>query len=130
MKSFLWKNMSEKGKVIAENTNLLPFEEIAEKLGSHMLAVKVAVDSINGFDGKETSNEWEVKSVQLQSSYVPAYEAPQNSWLVPVWVFELEGCTVNHLDGDRKGRTKKETVVLNAVDGGYVSPVQEMDFFN
>ena len=26
-----------------------------------MLAVKVAVDSINGFDGKETSNEWEVK---------------------------------------------------------------------
>lgn len=130
VKSFLWKNMSEKGKVIAENTNLLPFEEIAEKLGSHMLAVKVAVDSINGFDGKETSNEWEVKSVHLQSSYVPAYEAPQNSWLVPVWVFELEGCTVNHLDGDRKGRTKKETVVLNAVDGGYVSPVQEMDFFN
>ena len=116
--------------MIAENTNLLSFEEITEKLGSHMLAVKVAVDSINGFDGKETSNEWEVKSVDLQSSYVPAYEAPQNSWLVPVWVFELEGCTVNHLDGDRKGRTKKETVVLNAVDGGYVSPVQEMDFFN
>lgn len=130
VKSFLWKNMSEKGNVIAENTNLLPFEEITEKLGSHMLAVKVAVDSINGFDGKETSNEWEVKSVQLQSSYVPAYEAPQNSWLVPVWVFELEGCTINHLDGNRKGRTKKETVVLNAVDGGYVSPVQEMDFFN
>lgn len=130
VKSFLWKNMSEKGKVIAENTNILPFEEITEKLGSHMLAVKVAVDSINGFDGKETSNEWKVKSVQLQSSYVPAYEAPQNSWLVPVWVFELEGCTINHLDGNRKGRTKKETVVLNAVDGGYVSPVQEMDFFN
>lgn len=130
MKSFLWKNMSEKGKVIAENTNLLPFEEITEKLGSHMLAVKVAVDSINGFDGKETSNEWAVKSVQLQSSYVPAYEAPQNSWLVPVWVFELEGCTINHLDGDRKGRPKQETVVLSAVDGGYVSPLQEMDFFN
>lgn len=130
LKSFLWKNMSEKGKVIAENTNLLSFEEITEKLGSHMLAVKVAVDSINGFDGKETSNEWDVKSVQLQSSYVPAYEAPQNSWLVPVWVFELEGCTINHLDGDRKGRPKKETVVLSAVDGGYVSPVQEMDFFN
>ena len=55
---------------------------------------------------------------------------PQNSWLVPVWVFELEGCTINHLDGDRKGRPKKETVVLSAVDGGYVSPVQEMDFFN
>ena len=130
IKSFLWKNMSEKGKVIAENTNLLPFEEITEKLGSHMLAVKVAVDSINGFDGKETSNEWAVKSVQLQSSYVPAYEAPQNSWLVPVWVFELEGCSINHLDGDRKGRPKQETVVLSAVDGGYVSPVQEMDFFN
>ncbi|MDO4602477.1 MAG: DUF6034 family protein [Eubacteriales bacterium] len=130
VKSFLWKNMSEKGQVIAENTNLLPFEEITEKLGSHMLAVKVAVDGINGFDGKETSNEWKVKSVQLQSSYVPAYEEPQNAWLVPVWVFELEGCTINHLDGDRKGQVKNETVVLNAIDGGYVSPVQEMDFFN
>ena len=32
IKSFLWKNMSEKGKVIAENTNLLSLKRLQKSL--------------------------------------------------------------------------------------------------
>lgn len=130
IKYFLWKNMTKETKMVAENTKLLSFEEITDFLGKHLMATKVAGDKLNGFHAEDSSNLYYVKSMELRTSFVPAYEEPEHTWLIPVWVFETEGYNINHLNGDRKSSLGKEIVVLSAIDGGYISPVREIDFFN
>lgn len=115
---FCWENMCEVEKVVAENTQLLSFEKIKEKLADHMLFAAVAVDELNGFEASASSNRYVVKDVQFAYTNVNAYQAPKNAWLVPVWVFQLDWYLTPQ--GSEEILREPETVVIQAVDGGYV----------
>ena len=62
-----------------------------------------------------------IKNVQLRAANINAYENPEAAWLVPVWIFDVEGeetYTTTEVTDQRK--MGPETVVLNAIDGGFV----------
>ena len=61
-----------------------------------------------------------MKNVQLRAANVNAYENPSAVWLVPVWVFNLERTMVNENMGMEE-ELGEITVVLNAIDGGFVT---------
>ena len=114
---FEWDNLSQKAGTIAENTELLSFDEIKEKLYDHLLYVSLAKY------GEEDYGDiyyYEIRDVQLRGANVPAFENPDGAWLVPVWVF-----TVGHeVTFGTLGTTpfSDMIVVLNAIDGGYIQP--------
>lgn len=62
-----------------------------------------------------------VKNVQLRAANINAYNKPKRSWLVPVWVFDVEG-KMQHKTGKEitTENIGPETVVLNAIDGGFI----------
>ena len=116
---FEWTNISEKTSTIAENTKLMPFEEIKEKFADHLLYKSIAA---LGEDSKSQGNlvSFKVKSVELRAVNVPAFENTEAVWLVPAWVFTLEETWKTDTLGEMY--MGEEVVVLNAIDGGYVRP--------
>lgn len=116
--SFHWENMSKAVKIIAENTQLLNFEEIKTKLADHMLYAAIALDEINEKESALLSNRYVVKDVKLCYAHVNAYDAPQNAWLVPVWVFQMEWYLT--VQGREEILREPQTVMINALEGGYV----------
>lgn len=117
---FEWINISKRKDTIAENTKLLSFEDIKEKLVDHLLYVGV---SETGGEKKEgIKNIYKVKHVQLRAANINAYEEPSTVWLVPVWVFDLENSLkYNTAEQSYEQVLSTATVVLNAIDGGYVT---------
>lgn len=121
VKKFEWDYISEKGDMIAENTKLLSFDEIKEKLADHLFYAQLSTEG--GEIPLDASFVYEVKDVQLRASNINAYEDPYAAWLVPVWVFEV-GLTGVFVQDDGKSREKilgSSVVLINAIDGGYIS---------
>ena len=115
---FEWTDISKKTGTIAENTKLLSFQEIKEKLADHLLYGALA-DGGEELKSEGAGYLYKVKNVQLRAANVNAYEEPSAVWMVPVWVFDLERTGVTGT-GENLG-WGTETVVLNAIDGGYVT---------
>lgn len=116
---FEWTDISKKTDVIAENTKLLTFDEIKEKLADHLLYAQIA--NLGGISPEGFANIYTVKNVQLRAANINAYNKPKRSWLVPVWVFDVEG-KMQHKTGKEitTENIGPETVVLNAIDGGFI----------
>ena len=117
VKKFRWNNISVKKEKIADNTKLLPFEKIKEKLAQHILYMQISDD------GERTKKEglkftYEIRDVKLRLGNISAYEDPNSVWLVPMWVFEVDRSWQD------KEQVNKESlpyeVTLNAIDGGYI----------
>lgn len=119
IREFEWTNISKKTGTVAENIKLLAFEEIKEKLADHLLYTFVANDG-EALKKEGTGYHYKVKNVQLRAANVNAYENPSAVWLVPVWVFNLERTMVNENMGMEE-ELGEITVVLNAIDGGFVT---------
>ena len=121
VKKFEWDYISEKKDVIAENTKLLPFDEIKEKLADHLLYAELS--SENGEIPPDASYVYDVRNVQLRAANINAFEDTSAAWLVPVWVFEV-GCTGVFVHDDGKIHETdllEQVVLINAIDGGYVT---------
>ena len=116
---FEWTDISKKTDVIAENTKLLTFDEIKEKLADHLLYAQIA--NLGGISPEGFANIYTVKNVQLRAANINAYNKPKRSWLVPVWVFDVEG-KMQHKTGKEitTENIGPDTVVLNAIDGGFI----------
>ena len=116
---FEWTNISEKTSTIADNTKLMPFEEMKEKFADHLLYKSIAA---LGEDSKSHGNlvKVNVKNVELRAVNVPAFENTDAVWLVSAWVFTLEETWITDTLGEMY--MGEEVVVLNAIDGGYVRP--------
>lgn len=116
---FEWTDISERTDVIAENTKLLTFDEIKEKLADHLLYAQIA--NLGGISPDGFTNIYTVKRVQLRAANINAYNESKVSWLVPVWVFDVEG-KMQHKTGKEitTENLGPETVVLNAIDGGFI----------
>lgn len=115
---FEWTDISERTETIAKNTKILTFEEIKEKLADHLLYEAM---SFLGDGAKEEGYrmQYKVSDIQLRSTYVNAYENPEATWLIPVWVIELKQDEITP-DG-RVLDLSTTTVILSTIDGGYVS---------
>lgn len=118
VQKFEWVDMSQKKDTIAENTRLLPFDKIKDRLADHLFYVEM----YNLGETEGYSISYEVKDVQLRMANINAYEDPLAAWFVPVWVFELEH-SLSYQTADQllEQKPKPQTVVLNAIDGGYVT---------
>lgn len=115
---FEWIDISKKKGTIAENTKLLSFDKIKERLAEHLFYVELSV--FGETEGYHILHE--VKDVQLRAANINAYEDPAAAWLVPVWVFDLDR-SVSYKTAELSDERKSgiDTVVLNAIDGGYVT---------
>ena len=117
---FEWRNISKRKDTVAENTKLLSFEEIKEKLAQHLLYVEVSEMGGDKQDGSQ--GLYKVEDVQLRAANINAYEDPDAVWLVPAWIFK-----VNHtLRAESAGQVYEsnlgpDVIILNAIDGGYVT---------
>lgn len=118
IQKFVWTNISKKTGTIAENTKLLSFGEIKEKLADHLLYTVLAE---NGDAVKNTGTKYvyNVTDVQLRAANINAFEEPKKVWMVPVWVFDLMQTGITPDGENLKWGTK--TVVLNAIDGGFIT---------
>ncbi|WP_333813877.1 DUF6034 family protein [Muricomes intestini] len=115
---FEWIDISKKKDTIAENTKLLSFDQIKDRLVEHLFYANLS--TLEETEGYHIL--YEVKSIQLRAANINAYEDPSAAWLVPVWVFDLErSLSYQTTDQSLEDLTGIDTVVLNAIDGGYVT---------
>lgn len=117
VKSFLWEGMCEEVSTVAENTNLLSFEEIQKNIFDQMYYRYMAW----GQPAEDkTDFTYEIKEAGLGYTYVTAYENPKNAWLVPCWFFTVR----EWVDGESKNGVSFERAemqfMINAVDGGII----------
>lgn len=68
-------------KIVTENVKLLAFDEIENRLIDQ---VKYLYPSSQPAESK-TIFGYDVATVELGYTYIPAYKNPQNAWLVPAW---------------------------------------------
>lgn len=87
-KAFAWDGMSEEVKVIAENTKLLPFEKIGERLEEQLFYWYSACTKGQPEDDP-TQFVYQVQEAKLGYTYITAYQNPDHAWLVPAWTFLL-----------------------------------------
>lgn len=107
VKKFEWKGISEEERVIAENTSILPFEQIQEKL----------VDQIFfWYSGKgqpeydKTQFQYQITEATLGYTYITAYENPEHAWLVPAWSFQM-------VEGSNGRAFQYLTYLIEALEG-------------
>ena len=67
---------------------------------------------------------YDVATVELGYTYIPAYKNPQNVWLIPAWFFtisESEDTTAElGTAGKKTEGYQTDYIVLNATDGGRI----------
>ena len=120
IRSFKWKGMSQEEKIVTENVKLLAFDEIENRLIDQ---VKYLYPSSQPAENK-TIFGYDVATVELGYTYIPAYKNPQNAWLVPAWFFtiiESEDTTAElGTAGKKIEGYQTDYIVLNATDGGRI----------
>lgn len=118
VQSFEWSNMAKEVKVVAKNTKLLEFEKIKDKIFDHLFYIIASATSQQNGEGAAAYN-YDILDVRLGYTYAPAFECPEHAWLVPTWFFSVRK-TVD--TGGVKWKEPTEYVMVNALDGGYISP--------
>lgn len=88
VKAFVWKGMSEEVKRITENTELLSFDKIQERLVEQIFYWYSGCTAGQPADDP-TQFQYRVTEADMGYTYITAYDNPENAWLVPVWSFRV-----------------------------------------
>jgi hypothetical protein len=102
VQSFLWTQPLEIEEKAAENTGLLPFEEIKQRI-CNMLVY------INSYNDKPTN----VTSIIMNMTIVNVKDHPEEAMYVPAWFIHYTKTYDENIQ-------QEYTLVLNAIDGGRV----------
>lgn len=113
VQAFSWEGISEESAIVAENTELLEFEEIQEWLFKQITywytQKKVPPEENMRFS-------YPVIGAEIGYTYIPAYEKPDCVWMVPAWNFQVmeqvNGRDMQYLEW-----------TINALDGGVVGEI-------
>ena len=120
IRSFKWKGMSQEEKIVTENVKLLAFDEIENRLIDQ---VKYLYPSSQPAEDK-TIFGYDVATVELGYTYIPAYKNPQNAWLVPAWFFTISESEDTTAELGTAGKKiegyQTDYIVLNATDCGRI----------
>lgn len=114
---FEWDHMAKMVRVIADNTKLLPFEEIKERFAQHVFYGAASADA-NMESSIKMKEKYVVTEVRLMSFYTEAYGQPENAWMVPAWLFVYD----HYIDtgGSERYLGSNICTLIHAVDGGYI----------
>ena len=117
IRSFKWKGMSQEERVVTENVKLLAFDEIESRLIDQ---VKYLYPSSQPAEDK-TVFGYDVATVELGYTYIPAYKNPQNVWVRHGFHYSESTNTTAELGtAGRKKEYQTDYIVLNATDGGRI----------
>ena len=109
---FGWGEMAQKAETVSENSELLPFEEIKERI-VNQLKYENIVDADSGM-----SIEININKIQLLSGYINVKDDIDSVWHIPVWVAQGSMiCTRENGESEEYGLG---STVINALDGGRV----------
>ncbi len=101
VQSFFWTQPLKIEEKVSENTGLLPFEEIKQRICNMLIF-------INSYDNKPTY----VTSIKMNMTIVNVKDHPEEAMYVPAWFIHY-----SKIYGDIQ---QEYTLVLNAVDGGRI----------
>ncbi len=118
VKLFSWEGMCEEVSTVAENTSVLPFEEIQERITQYLSY------SFPGSQPDDSGSvfKYELQDIRFGYSYVPAYEDPDHAWAVPAWIAELKsGSDMYDITGKREIENMQWCyLTVNALDGSLI----------
>lgn len=116
--SFDWQGICREVSVVAENTQLIDFETVGEKLFDyiyyHYTAQEQPVESKAEFT-------YTVTSADLGYTYIPAYKNPSHAWLVPAWFFRVRPHFAPNTPGLSDSTWPTEEFMVNALDAGQIA---------
>lgn len=121
VQSFNWNGMCGEAGTVAENVNLLSFDEIQEYLFEQIF---YEYTSKGQPSNDKTKFTYSVIDAKLGYTYIPAYEAPNHAWLVPAWFFSVE----EYVDASEStiGGTyenQQSEFMINAIDGNKIAKI-------
>lgn len=118
VKAFEWDGICEEVGTAAENTRLLPFEEIQKNIFDYMYYLYLELGQP---ENSKSVFEYTVSDIRLGYTYVPAYGNPEHAWLVPAWFIRVEV----HADmTEELGKAydwEHRELMVNALDGGLIA---------
>lgn len=118
VKSFSWEGICEDAGVVAENTKLLSFEDIEERMLDYIyynytMLAQPAED--------KTKFTYTISDLTLGYTYVPAYKKPKNAWLIPAWFVKAKEYMDGTLENGKAYERRTVEVMVNALDGGLIA---------
>ena len=118
LKSFLWEGMCEKVDTIAENTKLLSFEKMQEKLFDY---VYYKYTMLGQPEESQTKFTYTIYDIDLGYTYIPAFQNPSNAWLIPAWFVKAEEYIDATVEGGKSYSRGTQEIMVNALDGGLIA---------
>ena len=115
IESFLWIGCAQVIETASENVELLPFEDVIERLEERIF-IERAYEA--GFDTTQTITI-NVDTAELRVGYIDVKDELNQALLVPVWMFQTTGALTAN-DGRTFTGMMDEIYIFNAIDGGYI----------
>jgi hypothetical protein len=114
---FDWRNMAQICQTVAQNTKLLPFDQITNRLANYLSIKYPAYEGqyANCLNGPNI----EITNVELRSSQIRANDDASKAWLVPTWLFMFN---TTYTDYTGKDLSESFLCEINAFDGGIIIP--------
>ena len=131
--AFSWKNMSEEVGIIAENTAVLDFERCKDRALDHIgYEIANSLGVIPEGAEKTYMKHYVAQNVELGYYNITAYDKPDHVWSVPVWIFSFDiyGRTFDPETYLANGEALwgGGTVLIDALDGAYISIEQQIEY--
>ena len=117
VQQFIWKNMAQPVEVVAQNTKLAPFDAVFQSFKDAVV-----------YSNPHGRGRYELKNVELRATNVIAFNAPDRTWIVPVWVFELDQYWTTDSGGEELKQSGDPRVIINAIDGGFIPVWQDSQY--
>ena len=111
VESFSWRGMAQVVERVAENTALMPLDEIKQDILNHVYFMNGA-----WLDGERGEKRIKIEEVRLVTTYINAKDDPERVLIVPAWhIMAQEEYLVDQTDTWQQGN--KEDFMINALDG-------------
>lgn len=115
---FSWDNICEQTDVVAENTNLLSFDEIQNALFDQ---IYFQYANMGQPAESKTKFEYKVSQASFGYSFIPAYKKPDQAWAVPSWVFVVSTWVDDSAESGAKYEDMPRDYVIDAIDGALIA---------
>ena len=111
---FSWRSMAQVVERVAENTALMPLDEIKQDILNHVYFMNGA-----WLDGERGEKRIKIEEVRLVTTYINAKDDPERVLIVPAWHITAQE---EYLSNQTEGWTSwiqgnQEDFMINALDG-------------
>lgn len=114
---FQWESPAQVVGNVADNTKLMKWDEIFERLADNLY-----YSNIDDISPTETAvYEHNVIGAKLGYCYIPAYQNPKNVWAVPTWFFDVSYHISDTAHPEIQIDRPVQKVMISALDGRYIS---------